>query len=74
MALGKAKVEVAVQIIERWIVAALRQPAVFPAGRSEPRDPRAAGAVEPAAVPQARRIAGQSVRFYRAQCITTVAG
>ena len=55
MALGKAKVEVAVQIIERWIVAALRQPAVFPAGRSEPRDPGTAGAVEPAAVPQARR-------------------
>ena len=69
----KAKVEVGVQIVERWIVGRAASPAVFPAGRSEPRDPGTAGAVEPAAVPETRRIACQSVRLCRTQCTTTVA-
>ena len=61
----KAKVEVGVQVAERWIVAALRHRKFFQPARTQPGDPRAAGAAEPAAFPQARRIAGQSVRSAR---------
>ena len=70
----KAKVEVGVQIVERWIVAALRHRQFFRLEDLNHAIRELLGAVEPAAVPEARRIACQPVRFAGTQRTTTVAG
>ena len=70
----KAKVEVGVQIVERWIVAALRHRQFFRLEDLNHAIRELLERFEPAAVPEARRIACQSVRFARTQCTTTLAG
>ncbi len=42
----KAKVEVGVQVVERWILAGLRQRDIFQPGQLEPRHRRTAGGIE----------------------------
>jgi transposase len=58
----KAKVESGVQLVERWIIAALRHRG------AEPSHPRTARPHQPAAVPQARRFAGIAVHGSRQAC------
>lgn len=57
----KAKVESGVQVVERWIVAALRHRTFFSLEELNPSDPGVTGATEPAPVPQTGRFAVQSV-------------
>ena len=52
----KSKVETAVQIVERWILARLRNRQFF-AARAQRRDRRAADRAQRAALPKARRLA-----------------
>ena len=55
----KAKVENAVQVAQRWIVAALRHRKFFSLEELNAGDPRTAGQAEPPAFPQAGRNAGE---------------
>ena len=61
----KAKAEVAVQVVERWILAALRNRTVLLARRAQRRDREAAGAAQQPPVPQAPGVAALAVRAAR---------
>ena len=61
----KAKAEVAVQVVERWIPRRPAPPHVLLAGRAQRRDRRAARTAQHAAVPQAPGVAALAVRAAR---------
>lgn len=61
----KAKVEVGVQVAERWIGAALRDRTFFSLPRGQRRHRGAAGLAQRAALQEAARLAGQPVRRAR---------
>ena len=58
----KAKVEVGVQVVERWILARLRHRRFFSLGETQPCHRPVAGRVEPASVQAAARLPAQRLR------------
>ena len=58
----KAKAEAGVQVVQRWIVAALRKTQVLLTRGGQPGDRRLTGTPQPAAIPQTRREPCHAVR------------
>src|SRR3954447_8738914 len=70
----KAKVEVGVQVVQRWVLAALRKRQFFFTRGAERKHRRTDGQSEPAPIPETARIPAGTVRTHRPAGPQAIAG